>query len=63
MDGTLNEYLKLSPNEAIEKINKIISEIKKVNGTFISLWHNSSLSEQKKWYGWTEVYEKLIESA
>jgi hypothetical protein len=63
MDGTLNEYLKLSPNEAIEKINKIISEIKKVNGTFISLWHNSSLSEQKKWNGWTEVYEKLIKSA
>jgi hypothetical protein len=63
MDGTLNEYLKLSPNEAIEKINKIISEIKKVNGTFISLWHNSSLSEQKQWKEWTEVYVKLISSA
>ena len=61
MDGTLNHYLKLNPNEAIEKINKIISEIKKVNGTFISLWHNSSLSEQKNWKGWTEVYNKLIE--
>ena len=61
MDGTLNEYLKLTPSEAIEKINKIINEIQTVNGTFISLWHNSSLSEQKHWKGWTIVYEKLLD--
>ena len=61
MDGTLNDYLNLSPSDAIEKIEKIIDEVKKVDGIFISLWHNSSLSEKNNWKGWSKVYLKLID--
>jgi hypothetical protein len=46
MDATLNKYLKLSENEAISNIEKIVNKVKEVNGTFISLWHNESLSNQ-----------------
>ncbi|WP_111706545.1 polysaccharide deacetylase family protein [Lutibacter citreus] len=63
MDGTLNHYEKLKPEQAIKKINKIINSIKKVNGSFVSLWHNSSLSETNDWENWTIVYEKLVEEA
>ena len=59
MDGTLNQYLKLSPLEAIERINRLNTEVRKVNGTFISLWHNESLSEMREWSGWREVYSAL----
>jgi len=63
MDGTLKDYLELSPEDAIKQIRKLIEEVRKVDGTFISLWHNESLSNQKRWKGWLEVYEKMLEMA
>jgi len=63
MDGTLNQYLNLSPTKAIEKIKDIVEVTKKNNGTFVSLWHNSSLCECNEWKEWTIVYEKLLQIA
>ncbi|HEY4787447.1 MAG TPA: polysaccharide deacetylase family protein [Bacteroidales bacterium] len=63
MDGTLNQYLKLSPLEAVEYITRLNGEVRKVNGTFISLWHNESLGEIHQWKNWREVYEALIKIA
>lgn len=63
MDGTLNQYLKLSPLEAIECINRLSREVRNVNGTFMSLWHNESLSEMRHWKNWREVYEALLKIA
>lgn len=63
MDGTLNNYLKLSPNKAIEKAAQIISEIKKVNGEFILIWHNETFSDWREWKGWKNVYEEIIKLA
>ncbi len=60
MDGTLKDYLKLTTTDAIEEIKKLIDEVKAVNGTFISLWHNESLSNEKRWVGWRKVYEELL---
>ena len=63
MDGTLRDYMDLTPTDAIEQIRILINEVKKVNGTFISLWHNESLSDKKRWSGWRRVYEELLEMA
>ncbi len=63
MDGTLNQYLGLSIGDAIQVIKNIIDEVKKVNGTFISLWHNESLSETRNWKGWREVYIAMAREA
>lgn len=63
MDGTLKDYMHLTPADAIIQIKKLIDEVKKVNGTFISLWHNESLSDKKRWKGWRKVYEELLEMA
>jgi hypothetical protein len=60
MDVTLNEYLKLSPDKAIDKIRELVSKVKNVNGTFVSLWHNESLSETRNWKGWRRVYEEML---
>lgn len=59
MDGTLNTYMKLSPDKAIEKIKEMTAIIKSVNGTFVTLWHNSSLTKIHHWGNWRKVYEKL----
>lgn len=61
MDVTLNQYLKLSIEEAEQKIKCIIDKIKAVNGTFICLWHNESLSDHGYWKGWEPVYKKMLE--
>jgi hypothetical protein len=60
MDTCLQRYMKLNPGQAISKITEIVAEVKKVNGTFISLWHNESLSEWKGWSGWSQVYRELL---
>ena len=43
MDVTLKKYLNLDPKDAISKIYNLINEVKYVNGTFTSVWHNQSL--------------------
>jgi hypothetical protein len=63
MDGTLKDYMDMTTADAIDKISQLINEVKKVNGTFISLWHNESLSDKKRWAGWLNVYEQLIKMA
>ena len=63
MDGTLNNYMQLSPEQAVEKVKPVVQEIKNVNGGFISIWHNETLSGWREWKGWKEVYEKVIQIA
>lgn len=63
MDGTLRDYMNYGPLEAIAKIKQLIGEVRAVNGTFISLWHNEPLSDQKRWTGWRKVYEELLKEA
>jgi hypothetical protein len=63
MDTTLQQYLSLSPEQAKQRIDRLIAEVKAVEGTFVSLWHNSSLHDTGDWTGWRDVYEHLIEQA
>ncbi len=60
MEGTFAEYQKLKPFEAQEIINKLIDDVKKVKGDFISLWHNHSLSNEGEWKGWKKVFEETV---
>ena len=63
MDATLKYYMKLSPEDSLVHMKSLINEVKKVNGTFISLWHNESLSDYKQWKGWATVFEEMVKSA
>jgi hypothetical protein len=63
MEGTLRDYLNIHADKALNHIKPLIDEVKAVNGTFICLWHNESLSNQYRWVGWQEVYEQTIKYA
>jgi hypothetical protein len=63
MDQTLKKYMNLSPIEALQKISELIKNVKNVNGTFISLWHNESINDFGTWKGWKRVYLAMIEKA
>ena len=63
MDATLKYYMHSDIEQAKEEAKKIIDEVKAVKGTFISLWHNESLSDSDEWAGWRKVYEDLLSYA
>ncbi len=60
MDVTLKDYMHLSNEESLAKILALKNEVKKVNGTFISLFHNETLSENDKWRGWNSIYKIMV---
>jgi hypothetical protein len=63
MEGTLKYYMNVQPEDAMQKIKPLIDQAKAVNGNFISLWHNDTLSDQKLWQGWRSVYEDMVKYA
>lgn len=60
MDTTLNDYMKLTPKQSLGKIRDLRNEVKDVNGTFITLFHNESLSDYLRWKGWKRLYESML---
>ena len=63
MDTTLNDYMKLTPKQSLGKIRDLRNEVKAVNGAFITLFHNESLSNHLRWKGWKRLYESMIKIA
>lgn len=57
MDVSLQQYLKYTPEQAISISKSLIDEVKRVKGTFITLWHNNNLHDEQEWKGWREVFE------
>ena len=60
MDGTLNEYLGLSIEDAKEKVASLKQQVKEVGGVFIGIWHNETVTDKGIWKGWRAVYEDAI---
>jgi hypothetical protein len=60
MDGTLHEYLKLSPAEAMKKIKTLYQEVCQNGGQFSYIWHNETIGDYAHWKGWKEVFSYTI---
>lgn len=63
MDGTMKDYMKLTPKQSISRAKALIDEVKAVNGTLITLWHNQSVNDKEEWAGWRSVYEEIVSYA
>jgi hypothetical protein len=51
MDTTLIHHLKMTPEEACDKISRLAGECRAVGGDFTTLWHNSNLAgNNNPWY-------------
>lgn len=61
MDATFNYYLESSPEQSLDLIKKMVDEVKKVDGTFVSLWHNETWSEHEQWLGWSQLYAQMLD--
>ncbi|WP_153632863.1 polysaccharide deacetylase family protein [Prolixibacter sp. SD074] len=63
MEVSLKQYQDQTPEQATETINRLMMEVKKVNGTFVSLFHNESLSDSGEWKGWKNVFKSMLKKA
>ena len=61
MDATLNRYMGLSPEQALDALERLAGEVKAVDGELTLLWHNETVSECNEWKGWRSVYEQAFE--
>ena len=60
MDGTLRQYMHLLPEAAMGVIRNIIEATRNAGGFFVSIWHNTSLTETNGWEGWKKVFEETL---
>lgn len=61
MDATLRHYLRMNPETAWEEIRGLMEEVRNVGGTFVSIWHNETVNDQRIWEGYREVFEKMYQ--
>lgn len=59
MEVAMRNYMKLNPKQAKKELSRLKTEIKKVNGQMMLLFHNSNLNDD--WEGWNEVLESTLE--
>jgi hypothetical protein len=60
MDATLIKYKKLGPVESDGVISELIDVTRKVGGTFISIWHNTSLLDITEHKEWRLLFESML---
>jgi hypothetical protein len=60
MDANSFFEQKFTPQQALEEMLQYFNVIKSVNGTMITIWHNTFLGTHKRFAGWREVYEEFI---
>ena len=59
MERSLTDYMALSPEQAMAETEKIFGEVKKHEGNFVFLWHNSTMfSEEFKRYRF--IFEQIF---
>jgi hypothetical protein len=60
MDATLYQYKGLNTEVGMKIISDIIDGIKKSGGSFVSIWHNTSLLDNAEGKGWRSVFEEML---
>ena len=60
MEGNFMNEKKLQPGEIVNDIFKLIDEVKNVSGTFISIWHNHTVSNTDEFIDWRNIHDQMI---
>ncbi|MFT3902900.1 MAG: polysaccharide deacetylase family protein [Niabella sp.] len=60
MDATAVYYDHNSPQQAFEELQMLYHRVKKVNGFFCMIWHNSSFCDKNEFSGWRDMYASFL---
>lgn len=62
MDVTLKDYMELSNNKSFKVMLALANEVKKVNGTFVTLFHNETFNPFGRFKGWNVKFAKFVKA-
>ncbi|MGJ7031981.1 polysaccharide deacetylase family protein [Niabella hirudinis] len=60
MEATSIFYKKETPDAGLTALLQLYNEVKKVDGFFCMIWHNSSFTEEGIFKGWKNMYETFV---
>ncbi|MBA4167587.1 MAG: hypothetical protein H0X41_08615 [Chitinophagaceae bacterium] len=60
MDANAFYETRSSPKEAYEELMRYYDSVKRVNGMFITLWHNHLLGSDRRTAGWNQMFELFM---
>ena len=63
MEGTFADDLKLTPTKALPIMSQLLSEVQQVQGQFVCIWHNHTISNYGIWKGWEHIHNQIIKLA
>ncbi|HOY30409.1 MAG TPA: polysaccharide deacetylase family protein [Bacteroidales bacterium] len=63
MDSAMFDYMKIPSGNALQHIKKLVDEVKNVNGTLITIWHDRTFSNAGHYKGWKNVFEETVKMA
>ncbi len=63
MDANAYYEEKKTPEEALREMFHYFETVRSVNGTLITIWHNSFLGIDPAFAGWREAYEQFVQKA
>ncbi|MCF7569552.1 polysaccharide deacetylase family protein [Sabulilitoribacter arenilitoris] len=61
----LMDYALLKNKSLLDKkkdLNRIINQVKQVNGEFVPIFHNYTFSEEQRWRGFKELFNMILDS-
>jgi hypothetical protein len=61
MEGTFIDSGDVQPANALQDIFNLMEAVKNVNGTFISIWHNHTVSKTNEYKDWRNVHDEMIQ--
>lgn len=63
MDSALIERMKLDPAEVVATMSGVSDLVRKVDGPFVSVWHDRYLSGHREFASWPEVFKRVMQHA
>ena len=60
MDANALYEQNMAPEEALVLLKQFLKEIREINGTMITIFHNNFLGTDKKFEGWRTIYSEFI---
>ena len=63
MDSAMTRGLNWNPEEAKGQLDEMMEVVSAAGGTWMSCWHNTSVSDRDEWVGWRATYLHMVQTA
>ena len=61
MEGNYTKKEYPDDQKILRSVFNLIDEVKNVNGTFICIWHNHTVSDTKEYREWRIIHDQMIQ--